>query len=162
MIGWLTLHLQYERKEHDIHTKQVKKKQLKNKNICTIYIYFFLFRQLSLSPPISYFSNAIVKNQTIFFFFFLLFRQCHCHKPIATNFFPPPISAMPSPQIHSTKFFPLYFGNAITTNQLPLFFFFLEKWYVHTIFTTNSKWKVVTSCYCWIKKVISVLNSNLN
>ena len=25
VIGWLTLHLQYEMKEHDIHTKQVKK-----------------------------------------------------------------------------------------------------------------------------------------
>ena len=49
---------------------------------------------------ISYFDNAIVTN-----FFFVLFRQCHCHKPIAINFFP------------------FYFGNAIATNQLPLFFF---------------------------------------
>ena len=38
-------------------------------------------------------------------FFFLLFRQYHCHKPIATIFFSS------------------YFGNAIVTNQWPLFFF---------------------------------------
>ena len=76
--------------------------------------------------------------------FFPLFRQCHCHKPIATIFFPS------------------YFGNAIATNPFHKFFFFFEKWYVHTIFTTNPKWQVVTGYYCWIKKVISVLNSNLN
>ena len=70
-------------------------------------------------------------------------------------------------------FFPTYFGNAIVTILFPIsisvmplpqingHFFFL-KWYVHIIFTTNPKWQVVTSCYCWIKKVISVLNSNLN
>ena len=28
-----------------------------------------------------------------------------------------------------------------------LFFFFLEKWYVYNIFTTNSKWQVVTGYY---------------
>ena len=33
---------------------------------------------------------------------------------------------------------------------------------VHNIFTTNPKCQIVTSCYCWIKKIISVLNSNLN
>jgi len=32
----------------------------------------------------------------------------------------------------------------------------------HNIFTTNSKWQVVTSCYCWDKKVILVLGLNLN
>ena len=32
----------------------------------------------------------------------------------------------------------------------------------HNIFTTNLKWQVVTSCYCWDKKVILVLGSNLN
>ena len=36
-----------------------------------------------------------------------LFRQCHCHKPIATIFF-----------------FSSYFGNAIATNSLPQVFFF--------------------------------------
>ena len=119
------------------HTQNRSKKLLKNKNKCTI---FFLFNQFSLSPPISYFDNAIAKNQTISFFFFLLFRQCHCHKPIATKKnFCPPISAMPLPQIHSHKFFPLYFGpqincnnffpsyfgNAIATNLFPQFFFLL-------------------------------------
>ena len=32
----------------------------------------------------------------------------------------------------------------------------------HNIFTTNLKWQVVTDCYCWDKKVILVLGSNLN
>ena len=32
----------------------------------------------------------------------------------------------------------------------------------YNIFTTNPKWQVVTGCYCWVKKVISMLNSNLN
>ena len=32
----------------------------------------------------------------------------------------------------------------------------------YNIFTTNLKWQVVIGCYCWVKKVISVLNSNLN
>ena len=32
----------------------------------------------------------------------------------------------------------------------------------YNIFTTNLKWQIVTGCYCWVKKVISVLNSNLN
>ena len=30
--------------------------------------------------------------------------------------------------------------------------FFKEKWYVYNIFTTNPKWQVLTSCYCWEKK----------
>ena len=37
-----------------------------------------------------------------------------------------------------------------------------KKLYVHNIFTTNPKWQVVTSCYCWGKKVILVSGSNLN
>ena len=37
-----------------------------------------------------------------------------------------------------------------------------EKRYVHNIFTTNSNWQVVTGCYCWGKKVILVIGSNLN
>ena len=44
-------------------------------------------------------------------------------------------------------------------------FFFLEMicpQHFYNIFTTNSKWRVVTGCYYWVKKVISVLNSNLN
>ena len=32
----------------------------------------------------------------------------------------------------------------------------------YNIFTTNLKWQVVIGCYCWVKNVISVLNSNLN
>ena len=38
-------------------------------------------------------------------FFSPLFWQYHYHKPIATIFFFPPISAMTLPQIHSTIFF---------------------------------------------------------
>ena len=34
--------------------------------------------------------------------------------------------------------------------------------YVHNMFITNPKWQVVTGCYCWDKKVILVLGSNLN
>ena len=32
----------------------------------------------------------------------------------------------------------------------------------YNIFTTNPKWQFVTGYYYWVKKVISVLNSNLN
>ena len=32
----------------------------------------------------------------------------------------------------------------------------------YNIFTINPKWQVVIGCYCWVKKVIAVLNSNLN
>ena len=34
--------------------------------------------------------------------------------------------------------------------------------YFHNIFTTNPKWQVVTDCYCWGKKVISMIGLNLN
>ena len=34
--------------------------------------------------------------------------------------------------------------------------------YFHNIFITNPKWQVVTGYYCWGKKVISVIGSNLN
>ena len=32
----------------------------------------------------------------------------------------------------------------------------------YNIFTTNPKWQVVTGCYCWVEKLISVSNSYLN
>ena len=32
----------------------------------------------------------------------------------------------------------------------------------YNIFITNPKWQVITSCYCWGKKRILVLVSNLN
>ena len=121
----------------------------------------FLFRQCHCQksnnfffsfPPISAMPLSQTNCNNFFFLLFRqchchkfiptifppLFRQCHCHKPIATkNFFCPPISAMPLPQIHSHKFFPLYFGpqincnnffpsyfgNAIATNLFPQFFF---------------------------------------
>ena len=122
---------------------------------------------LFLFPSISAMSLPQT-NCNKFFFFAILFLQCHYHKFIPTNFFPsilahksiatiffPPISAMPLPQIYSHNFFSFYFGNAIvtnplpqifpplfqqciTTNQLPLFFFFFEKWYVHIIFYNKS------------------------
>ena len=38
----------------------------------------------------------------------------------------------------------------------------IEKWYAYNNFTINLKWQVVTGCYCWVKKVILMLNSNLN
>ena len=111
LVDWLFTY--NTRKEHDIHTKQVKKNYWRIR--ISILYFFYSNSSLSLSPPISYFDNAIAKNQTISFFFFLLFRQCHCHKPIATNFFfCHPISAMPLPQIFSPLFWP--------TNQLQQFF----------------------------------------
>ena len=65
------------------------------------------------------------------FFFYPLFRQWHCHKPIAK------------------KFFPSYFGNDI----------WICAHNFYNIFITNFKWQVVI---VRLKKVISVLNSNLN
>ena len=75
----------------------------------------------------------------------------------------------------------LFCGNGIAEregkkNNLPLFIFyfypsisapqfFLEMirlQYFHNIFTTNLKWQVVTDYYYWGKKVILVLDSNLN
>ena len=34
--------------------------------------------------------------------------------------------------------------------------------YFYIIFTTNHRCQIVTGCYCWVKKIILVLNSNLN
>ena len=75
---------------------------------CTMLVTIFSAMQLSKIKQfffLHYFGNVIATNQLQQFFFFLLFRQCHCHKPIATIFFSS------------------YFGNAIVTNQWPLFFF---------------------------------------
>ena len=33
---------------------------------------------------------------------------------------------------------------------------------LYNIFTTNPKWQVVIDCYCWVKKVISMLNNKFN
>ena len=68
------------------YTQNRPKKLLKNKNMCIIYFFIQISLSLSLSPPISYFGNVIATNQLQQFFF-------------------PPISAMPLPQIHSTNFF---------------------------------------------------------
>ena len=76
-----------------------------------------------------------------------LFRQCHCHKPIATKFFFffHPISVMPLSQIHShkfffpsisamalpkttwNKFFSLLFRQCHCHNSIPLFFVIEER-----------------------------------
>ena len=141
-------------KEHDKPNYFSQKKYWKNKNMRPFFI--------SLSSI-----SAIPLPQTnCNNFFFLLFRQCHCHKSIATLFFSLPISAMPLPQIHSHIFFSLYFDNGIATNQLQQFFFppisamplpqinchffffffnfnLFKKWHVHTIFTTSLKRQVV-------------------
>ena len=103
-----------------------------------------------------YFGNAIATN-SFPQFFFPLFRQCHCHKPIAIIFFPsyfgdaiatnsfpqfffPSISTMPLPQIHSHNFLPSISKMPLPQINCRFFFFFFKKWYVHTIFTTNPKW----------------------
>ena len=98
------------------YTQNRSKKLLKNKNMCTIYIFFiqaalslssnFLFQQCHCQKSNNffsfsfYFSNAIATN-SFPQFFSPLFRQCHCHKPIATKKIFPPILAMPLSQIHS-------------------------------------------------------------
>ena len=38
----------------------------------------------------------------------------------------------------------------------------VEKWYVYNNFITNPEWQVVTNYYYWIKKLILILNLNLN
>ena len=104
-----------------ITTNQVKKIR-----ICVLYI--FLFRQLSLSPPIFnkairtiffsiYFSNAIATNP-FHKFFFPLFWQCHCHKLIATFFSPlfRQCHCYKSIATNQLSLFSPYFGNAIATN----------------------------------------------
>ena len=145
------------------YTQNKSKKLWKNKNMCHLYIYIYIYSNSApslLQFPIS--AMPLPKSNNIFFIF-LLFRQCHCHKPIATIFF----SSYFDNAIATNsflQFFPLYFGNAIATNQLqqfffppisaiPLpqihstfFFFFWEMIYAHNfynIFTTNSKWQVV-------------------
>ena len=163
LVDWLFTY--NTRKEHDIHTKQVKKNYWRIR-ISILYFFYsnsslkqchcqksnnflFLFPSISaMSLPQtncknffflpSYFCNAITTNSfpqifsPLFWptnqlqqFFSLLFRQCHCHKFIPTIFFSfyfgNAIVTNPLPQI-----FPPLFQQCITTNQLPLFFFFWE------------------------------------
>ena len=137
------------RKKGTWHThKTSQKKLLKNKNICTIYIYIYIFRQLSLSLlqfPIS--EMPLPKIKQFFFSFSSYFGNAIATNPFHKFFFPF-ILAMPLPQINCHFFF--FFWEMICAHHF------------YNIFTTNPKWQVVTSCYCWIKKVISVLNSNFN
>ena len=146
------------------YTQNKSKKLWKNKNMCHLYIYIYIYSNSApslLQFPIS--AMPLPKSNNIFFIF-LLFRQCHCHKPIATIFF----SSYFDNAIATNsflQFFPLYFGNAIATNQLQqfffssyfgnaiatnpfhiFFFFFWEMIYAHkfyNIFITNPKWQVV-------------------
>ena len=86
------------------YTQNRSKKLLKNRNMCTTFFKKkFLSLSLSLSSNFLFWQYYCQKSNNLFFFF-LLFRQCHCHKPITIIFFPP-TSAMPLPQIHSHKFF---------------------------------------------------------
>ena len=51
------------------------------------------------------------------------------------------ISVMSLPQIKCNNFFPNYFGNAIATNQWPLFFWeMIYAYHFYNIFRTNLKW----------------------
>ena len=59
-------------------------------------------------------------------FFFILFRQCHCHKFIATIFFPS-ISAMALPQTNWNKFFSFLVWQCHCHNSIPLFFVIKER-----------------------------------
>ena len=49
-------------------------------------------------------------------------------------------------------------GKALYINEREMIC--LQQFY--NIFTTNPKWQVVTGCYCWVEKLISVSNSYLN
>ena len=104
------------------YTQNKSKKLWKNKNMCHLYIYIYIYSNSApslLQFPIS--AMPLPKSNNIFFIF-LIFRQCHCHKPIATIFF----SSYFDNAIATNsflQFFPLYFGNAIATNQLQQFFF---------------------------------------
>ena len=84
-------------------------------------------------------SVTLLPQINLSLFFSPLFQQCHCHKSICHFFF-----------------FSFYFGTII----------FFKKWYVHNIFTTllqkNPKCQIVTDYYYWGKKVILMLDSNLN
>ena len=144
------------------YTQNKSKKLWKNKNMCPLYIYIYSNSAPSLLQfPIS--AMPLPKSNNIFFLF-LLFRQCHCHKPIATIFFfllfrqchchkfiptifSPSISAMPLPQTNCNNFFfpPI---SAMPSPQIhsTFFFFFWEMIYAHkfyNIFITNPKWQVV-------------------
>ena len=80
-----------------------------------MHTFFFispLFRQCHCHKPIA----TIV--------FFILFRQCHCHKFIPTIFFPS-ISAKALPQTNWNKFFSLLFRYG--HNSIPLFFVIKER-----------------------------------
>ena len=107
------------------HTHKTGQKNYWRIRICVLH--FFLI-QTALSFSLLQFpiSAMPLPNIKQFFSLFHLFRQCHCHKPIATKkiFFSYFGNAI------ATKFFPqfppLYFGDAIATNQWPLFFFFLR------------------------------------
>ena len=84
------------------------KKYWKNKNMHTFFFISPLFRQCHCHKPIA----TIV--------FFILFRQCHCHKFIPT--FPPLFRQWHCHKPIGTIFFASYFGNAIAT--IPFHFFF--------------------------------------
>ena len=130
-------------------------------HIVRIYILFFRIR---INILIVLESIIICLGYSFFFLrqLFLLsnFRQINCN-----NFLSPSISAMSLPQIHSHNFFFLLFRQYYCHKSIATFFSFWEiicSHHFYNIFITNPKWQVVTGCYCWIKKVISVLNSNLN
>ena len=93
------------RNEGTWHTHKTGQKNYWRIRICVLH--FFLI-QTALSFSLLQFpiSAMPLPNIKQFFSLFHLFRQCHCHKPIATKFF-----------------FPSYFGNAIATNSFPQFFF---------------------------------------
>ena len=161
---WLIDSSLTRRNEGTWHTHKTGQKNYWRIRICVLH--FFLFKQLSLSLSSNF-----------------LFQQCHCQT--SNNFFPfsiyfgnaiatnqlqqkkffPPILAMLLPQIHFHNFFYPLFRHCHCHKSMTTFFFFWEMICPHhfyNIFIANPKWHVVTGCYCWIKKVILVLNSNLN
>ena len=78
-----------------------------NNVIATIPFHFFLSQKNVTNETVSVKKNTERIRICVLFVISPLFRQCHCHKPIATNFV-----------------FSSYFGNAIATNSFPQVFFF--------------------------------------
>ena len=80
------------------------------------------------------------------FFFFILFRQCHCHKFIATSFFFffPQFRQWHCHKPTGINFFPSYFGNAIAT--IPFYFFLSKKNMTNQIVLVKKNTEIIKIC----------------
>ena len=105
------------------YTQNKSKKLWKNKNMCHLYIYIYIYIQIVLPLSSNFlFRQCHCQNQTIFFLFSSYFGNA-----IVTNqlqqFFFPPISTMPLPQIHSYNFSPSISAMPLPQTNCNNFFF---------------------------------------